>query len=808
MQKIIEARIKGAEQLKDESHVRSAVLGIFRIVMQHACVSLGEWIAETLREQPNKLSSCTNIDLAEFYAPSDGALVDLLSQLLVAAENVGWRSVGRQYWEQFDLTESLKQLVGRPKANIETVLGAFVRLRNNGVEGHGLPGGYDAKTDVEVIRALTSRVSAFLPASAKDGVTLLLPALGGRQPQPLKTLKLFDGDPICYRKIRKTSGGRISVEAQIQRTLLSRDEVTYESENVLLELPKRASPEYKICEISWTDGWSPFIYLPDRLASSEVFTGRVNELNSLADWADDEDSKKCMVHGDGGVGKTTLVVEFIYRLLEGKTEVNWRPELITFYTAKKTRWGLAGLEHISAQDIGVADAALDIARMLTSEGLDRSWFDKTPKEIIQKLSGLQSELKIRRDDHLIVLDNTETMARDEADVKALAQQINELSRRVGRVILTSRRREQIEAHPIRTDNWIDEEGAEFLRKRGEAIRAIPIMQAGESTLRQNSRNLGNKPIALEVFAQAAAVPGMSLKAAFDRVQMMQRQDLGQFLFDDAWARLSTELRQVLLLMSRVGDSHDQYMMQLCCRRVNVTVAATSDAIEESRGIATITRFEGDLQIVFNPEFFNYCIRKFERVHGRDFPLQEDVDWVQKNYAEFIAAASAEVFDRNMRAFRVPPARAAWKCFKEGDLDKAVEFYEVAILADSENGWLFDRYAYTLFQMKKYPVALNMARRAIVILPGDDEAWFTKGMIESRMSSTEEAVADLERAASFGKQKHLCEMQKAYAYVYANPPRLVEAKECFDHAVKMAPKDKFLNRFTGEATRFQRKWFPD
>lgn len=40
-----------------------------------------------------------------------------------------------------------------------------------------------------------------------------------------------------------------------------------------------------------------------------------------------------------------------------------------------------------------------------SRNLDRSWFDKNPKEVIQKLGSLLAEMKITRDSHLIVLDN-------------------------------------------------------------------------------------------------------------------------------------------------------------------------------------------------------------------------------------------------------------------------------------------------------------------------------------------------------------------------------------------------------------------
>jgi archaellum biogenesis ATPase FlaH len=805
VQKLLASRIRAAEQLKDPAHVRIATLGIFRITMQHGCVTLGEWIVRTLRKSPSLVSSYTSVDVATFSQPADGALVSLLSQLLVAAENIGWRSAGKQFWQQVDLPDELRQLTNTTRANLETILTAFVRARNDGAEGHGLPGGYTPATDVAVVKALIGSLVGILPVASKDDGVLYLPSVGGLSLGELTTLKTFDGNPICYRKLKRTSAGRIQIEAQIQKTLLTRDDVTYEVENVLLDLPRAASPEYDIAELAWNDGWKPFVYIPARLASPEVFTGRIEEMRALVEWADDSDSRKCMVWGDGGVGKTTLVVEFLHRLLDGTAEVEWRPELITFYTAKKTRWGLKGLEQISAQDVGVADVALDVARMLTTPNLDRSWFEKSPRDVIQKLAGILADMKISRDDHLIVLDNTETMTRSDADVHALAMQINELSRRVGRVILTSRRRELIEALPIQTENWSEDEGADFLKKRGDVLRCTSIRQAGLSTLKKYSRLLINKPIALEVFVQAASKPDTSLDSAFQRVQRMQRQDLGQFLYDDAWARLSSGLRRVLLLMSRLGDSHDQYLLQLCCQREDVTVAAASEAIEESKGIASMARFEGNIQITFSAEFYNYCIERWEQVDGRRAPADEDIEWVRRRYAEFLSSASAQVHDRNVRAFRVPAARAAWKSFVEKRVDDSLRYYEIAVLEDVDNGWLFDRYAYTLMKLKKLAFALDNSKKAVFLLPDDPEARFTKGMIEGRIGNVSEAVGDLDMAASLGKPRHLCELQKAYAYVYSSPPDLVEARVCLDRANRSAPKDKFLSRFVDEATRFERRW---
>ncbi len=807
MLRLLDTRIKDAEKLKDAAHLRSATLGLYRIIMQHACVTLGEWLSNHLREHPDQLAKYTPVDVNAFTAPSDGTLIDLLSQLLVAAENLNWRSAGKPFWKQQKLAPELRSLASAAAANLETVLRAFVRSRNDGAEGHGLPGGYTPNVDIAVLRALLQGVERLLPVANKETDQLTLPEIDGKPPIALVTLKLCQGDPICYRRLSKVTAGRLLVDAQVQKSSLTRSELSFEVPNVLLDLPKASVPEYAFYQPTWSDTWRPLVFIPDRLATEKVFTGRTTELAALADWMNDSDSRKCMVWGDGGVGKTTLVVEFLHRLLDGSASVQWRPEIVTFYTAKKTRWGIDGLENISAQDIGVADVALEIARMLTTPALDRSWFGKEPREVIQKLGGLLAEMKVSRDQHLIILDNTETMARSTEDIASLASQINELSRRVGRVILTSRRREQIEALPIQIEGWSGDEGAEFLKKRAEMLHCTSILQAGTPTLKKYSNQLVNKPIALEVFAQAATGTGVSLEAAFKRVQRMQRLDLGQFLYDDAWARLSPSLRRVMLLMSRIADTLDQFSMQLCCQRAEVSVSAASEAIEESRGIGVVSRTAGALYFSFNPEFYNYCIERFEVIDGVSTPSDEDVEWVRRRYAEFIKSANVKVKDRNFRAFRVPAARAAWKWFTDGDLVKTLEYYELAELEDPDNGWLFDRYAYCLMRMRRFDAALQKATRAVQLEPNDPEVHFTKGMIHSRAGQTDQSISELDLAAMHGKPKHLCEMQKAYAYVYASKPDLATARVAVEAARRSAPRDSFQNRFLSELTRFERRWLP-
>lgn len=62
------------------------------------------------------------------------------------------------------------------------------------------------------------------------------------------------------------------------------------------------------------------------------------------------------------------------------------------------------------------------------------------------------------------------------------------------------------------------------------------------------------------------------------------------------------------------------------------------------------------------------------------------------YAKYVASASSKVYDRNIRAFRVPSAQGASKAFTE-ERAEVLDHSEIAAMKDPDNGWLFKRYAY-------------------------------------------------------------------------------------------------------------------
>jgi tetratricopeptide (TPR) repeat protein len=545
--------------------------------------------------------------------------------------------------------------------------------------------------------------------------------------------------------------------------------------------------------------------IPNRLTTD--FTGRDKELADLVDWLDDTESRACMLYGDGGIGKTTLAVEFIHRILDGSLHSKFKPELITFYTAKKTRWGLNGLEVIKTAEVGVADVATHLARSLDGKPLDRSWYAKNPDELVQKLSSfLIDDWGVTRNSHLLILDNTETMASNSEEVKELARQVRELSRRVGRVLLTSRRREAIEAHQIEIKPLSDDESLKFLRARASALNRRAILDAGSRTLTKYAKALGNKPLVLEVFVGALGEHGIGLENAFQRVQRMHSQDLGEFLYADAWQRMTDGMRHLFLLMTRVSEISDDTLLKLCCGVAKLSVVEAYEALEESRGIAQVSRFEDDTQILFSSEFVKFCGSRSFEIDGQQVPSDIAVEKIKNRYNEFLRSRSAHVWDRIDKAYRHALARVAFTAYREGRDDDCAAFFELAVAEDVDNGWLYDRYA--VFLSTKFPKrrseALDWAKMAVQLIPKDPDAWYTRGTIESKLGKASDAIDSLQRSAALGKPRHLVAMQQAAAYMRMTPPDHSNARAKLSEAESNEPKvDPLLWKYHAEVRNIRR-----
>lgn len=803
MRRRIDQLTNEAKLLKSEAERYQAALALFRIVLQYATTSCAEWIVSRIVAGADPQSP---LPIDKLLRPADGDLVATLSELVVAAENLGWNHLHECLWKRVANDRPAMRLVDERPAHLEQLLLSFVSKRNNSVAGHGIIGDFDTEADLDLISLCLDQLAPLLPTWYESSQTLLLSGpKDGNSSVQIRLLKVINGTLICYREIKRLPGARCRILAQQQLTLSQRCDVAYEVDDLLAAAAVTAT--YPNIDVIPTKdvAWRPWGRIPERTTEADEFVGREAQLRELAEWFDDTGSRACQIYADGGLGKTTLALEFLHRLFEGRQKTVWKPDLITYYSAKQTRWGLNGLERISAEVHGISDAPIQIVRGLEGPALDRSWFTLEPFPLFAKAQSLLMSYGIKREQHLLILDNTETLIRSQADAQVLGKQVTELTRRIGRVVVTSRRREDFEARPIEVPALSDDEAEALLRKRGGKLNRVAIKQAGQSTLRKYARRLGNKPLVLEVFVQTLSDSSIALKAAFERVLRMQERDLGDFLFDDAWNRFSSELKLLLLLMARISDEHDEFLLKLCCHEVRLSVMEAERALHESKGIASINRFSGERQISLNHDFVRFCSgRTMTTVGGQLVDLQAMAARVKKRYDGMVRSAQFEIKDGVSPAFRHAMAKAAYVANRERRFDDALLYFEEAVEADRDNAALRDRFAHFLLRQRHYDEAHEQAHAATSKEPKQPEYWFTRGMIEARRGKLEAALAFLQKAEDLKKPAHLCDVQRAHAYLKHSPADPGRAMEALRRAEKVPQGTVLRDQHLAEVRRLQSK----
>lgn len=781
MKRILSERITAAESLASEAARSNAALGIFRVLMQHMLLGLYEWSVAAIRVAVSRPEG-VELPIGEARRPTDGGMVTAVSELLVTAENLGWKNITNAWWEVVEGQRPCWRLLDGGRRNVDNLLTSFVRRRNDGL-GHGLPGNYDSEADFDLLRLVLEKMGHVIPEFLP--VTNRLIVTGGGRSAELQSLRLVDGNPLLLRGLKSLGGGRARATAQVLVPTGPVCDHKFECDDVLGLVPPREVDSMHF--ISTHDAnWNPLGRVPDK--ATLEFAGREQEMIRLANWFDDAGSRACLMFGDGGVGKTTLLIEFLHRLLSGKVPCEWRPEAIFYYTAKQTQWTVDGIRYIGVPRKGLADALRSIPASIEG-ALSRDWYSVDITGLSSKVGALLSDLGISRERALLVVDNAETLATNDVEVEVLAEELNSVVRRVGRVLLTSRRLERLEAKPIQIEALLEDDALMMLRARGDALSRRQISDAGDSTLRGYARKLGRKPISLEVFVSAVE-PGASLDHAFNRVMRLQESELGEFLFADAWQRMSQQVRVLLLIMTRVSDVHDEVLLKLACQEASVSVREAEEALRESLGIATVTKASGHLSIAFSDDFVRYCTDRYETIGNERCPTDVACERVRNRYATYLKGVNAQLPSKDARAFRHATARAAYAAAADGRVDDAIIFFEEAVIADAENAFLWDRYGYYLFKQRRFPEALDKSIRAARLLPKDPSILFTRGMIEAKLGDVVNANSTLGDAIDNGALPHRCWLAKAYAYFNAPGNNFEQVEHCLQAAKSTCPQHAY------------------
>lgn len=545
---------------------------------------------------------------------------------------------------------------------------------------------------------------------------------------------------------------------------------------------------------------------------TRTFEGRKKELDTLLEWINEPaESKSCLIYGDGGYGKTTLTLEFLNNILDGHTQISSPPEIISYHTAKMTKWTDQGMVHCR----GISSAMGESIRELMycfQDVLGKEWYKVDGIDLINKV---QTELLAQgytRDDVLLILDNTETLTSSTSDTEELNRYFEQVARKIGRIIITSRRREDLGAKPIKVTQLAEAESLLLINRLAKEYDAKPIKQAGEPKLRKACISLMHKPLLIDALVKYIARTPISIDEALNNVLRKTNDQLLEFLYEDAWQRMNDGQRNVFFVLVLITCPADEFSVGYACQEVGIPHDEFINSLEE-----TYFSNQSKRGNTYQLEIVDLARQFFHQQLGK---LSKDALETVKGYAESVDTFAREKEeiereyknDRISQAFKVQYAKAAKVATEKGQIDDARGFYELAIQEDPLNSALHDRFAWFLLH-KAHDIesALKISKQAIELDPKNPDALITLGIIYYRLHELEEGDTYIARAFSEGKSESLCFLRMGIGRYHSarisKDPKIALAllSASIDYLKKaqrsLNPADKYSPKNSGDINRF-------
>jgi len=753
MKSIYLREIEFAEKLETAERFQY-LTAVLRSLLQSGAISA----FEIARNMTSSAYDDANVPalLSRFSQPSDGLPIEALDVLVPIIRSQVSRVFLHGWFEKEEHSTTLAE-----------ELLTWVEFRNKR-PGHGVLDQTNLKIWCEKMERLARRTLAvFEPALPVIGPSSSLAVDLTGTVMTLNTPLVFGNHAIVISKIAsrkgiwKLYGQVLSWTNAVDITIdLGSDSIFIPPESMT------AADRFRLAEIlDHEPPTSVFTNLPVR--QTDTFVGRVKELEKLEEWMlDIEDSRYCLVYGDGGFGKTTLALEFFNRLLEGRLDsINKIPTIISYYTAKKTKWTENGLVHFKGISEAMEDSIRELLYFLYPV-LDKSWYKIEGTALIDRVVGEFKGQGLTRDDILLILDNAETLATSRQEVEELAEFLLRVGKRLGRIVITSRRREFLQATPVPVNSLPPEEAASLMRSLGEEYGAVAVVQAGESRLRAVCSQLSNKPLLIDTLVKYIARSSSSIQDGLDQILKKTNDELLEFLYEDAWLRMNELARQVFLVLVSLANIIDGRTVGDACQELGIQHTEFQGSLDETY-FATITDFgeSYELEIVgLAKKFFEQKLKKLqpdELDRIRSIAVQVDRKVTDRQQVELEYR-----LDRVADAFRSTFAKAAKIATFKRDFDAAIENFDLALLEEPMNAALHDRYASFMLRSMQQPLeAKPLAEKAVELDPRNGDAWLTLALIRYRLDDLKRGDEAIERAQSNGKPDSLCHLRRAIARYY-------------------------------------------
>lgn len=749
MEEIYKNELAVARGLASDAESLNYLTSILRSLLQVIAISALEVSRQATPVVNGELDIKRFVD--RFANPSDGLPVEVLDYVVPIIRAGVSRTFMTGWFERNGVNET-------PLVNS---LREWVEFRN-GRPGHGvldstITSDWAYRTGT-LIQCLIDCTEQSLPAMSASGLVVSV----GDNVFPITTPLLIDGHAVVVRGVVPRKG-IWRLKFQMLSWALARESVVDLPPSTIFAQEDRIAARFNWKEVKRREGDKLVLNnIPVRQTAN--FVGRQKELDKLSEWIRETGEwNTCLIYGDGGFGKTTLALEFFNGLLDGNAaEGAALPSLISFYTAKRTKWTEEGLVHFR----GISSAMEDGLRELMyafHTALTRDWFTLNGQSLIKRVTTELRAEKFSRDDVVLIIDNTETLATSAREAQDLADFLASVAKTVGRVVITSRRRELMAAVPIEVSQLSDTDSLQLIRQLGSELGARAINQAGEPRLRQACVQLMHKPLLIDTLVRYIARSGSGIDDGLNHILGRTSDQLLEFLYEDAWERMGAGSRNAFMVLVLLATPLDSKSVSDVCRETEVLHSEFLVSLEQTYFAGIVDHGDSyDLEIVelakkfFLKKKMAISSESSSRLEGIAFKVDKaanDRFEIERNYRQ----------DRVVDAFQSDYARAAKVAFMRRDYVAANESFELALLDEPLNAALHERYAsFLLRSLGRANLALEPAVKATQLAPESDDAWLTLALVYYKLGDLNEGDEAIENAHKYGKPVNLCLLRKAIA----------------------------------------------
>lgn len=744
--------MKSAALITNNSERLTFLTSVLRSLLQITVVSSFEILK--LKAPSDEVELTEYID--RFAQPSDGVPIDILDSLIPIIRSYVDSQFLHGWYEKEKINE---EGLGKQLKN-------WVQYRNNR-PGHGV---VDIPTELEwcpkTTELLKNCISIFeniIPVYKNNELRYPKEYGNGYFHTPL----IINSKAVVIRSIVPVKGiwklkGQILCRDNAEAfTVDLTEDSAFSFENF------KTIDSYKYCEVNISDKDHSFYHnIPVR--QTDTFEGRLPELDKLTEWMDDEDSRHCLVFGDGGYGKTTTVLELLNQYIEGGIDLNRPPpEIISYHTAKMTKWTEQGLTRLNTVSKTVDQFIRELMKCF-NEVLPSEWYKVSGRALLDKAVNKLKDEGYTRDEVLLVLDNTETLATKQNEVVDLGNLFKDIGKRLGRVIITSRRREIIEARPIAIEGLTEIDSVHLMQRLAIEYKAESINKAGESTLRKVSKKLMRKPLLLDALVKYIAHTGSGIQPAIDNIFKKSNEELYDFLYEDAWLRMNEYQKDVFFVLINIDSPLNQNSVGSACQRVGIQHTEFQAGLAETH-FSTLVDYGRTYSLEFVDlanKFFLQEFGKLNEQHKKRIIVASTL--VDKTETNRIRIESEYREDRVAEAFRSEYAKSAKILVTKNEIPEAIEMYELALEDDPLNAALHDRFAWLICnRTPKLDYAKTISEKSIALDPHSCAALVNLAIINYRLQDIEQGDINIDLARKEGRPFAFCKLRKAVGrYHYA------------------------------------------